>query len=47
MKKEYMKPELKEVELKRRASLLECSDKSVCGELGLDNSAVKEIAPKA
>ncbi|WP_407441834.1 hypothetical protein [Fibrobacter sp.] len=47
MKKEYRKPELKTVELKRRASLLECSNESVCGELGLDNSLVKEIAPKA
>ena len=47
MKKTYKKPELREIELKRRASLLECSNESVCGELGLDNSAVKEIAPKA
>lgn len=45
MKKAYKKPELKEVELKRRANLLDSSD--ITGEMGLDNSAVKEIAPKA
>lgn len=44
MKKTYRKPEIKEVELKRRASLL---DSSIQGELSFDNSAVKEIAPKA
>lgn len=45
MKKAYKKPELREIELKRRASLLDSSD--ITGELGLDNSLVNEIAPKA
>lgn len=45
MKKAYKKPELREIELKRRASLLDSSD--ITGEMGFDNSAVKEIAPKA
>lgn len=47
MKKAYKKPELKEVELKRRASLLDASMPPINGEVGFDNSAAKEIAPKA
>lgn len=46
MKKEYMKPEVKEIELKHRASLLD-SSLPITGEVGFDNSAVREVAPKA
>ena len=46
MKKTYKKPEVKQVELKRRASLLDSSS-PITGEMGYDNSLVKEIAPKA
>ena len=46
MKKVYKKPELKTVELKRRAGLLDSSS-PIIGEMGYDNSLVKEIPPKA
>lgn len=46
MKKEYKKPELKEVKLKHRTSLLECSAEEVCNEVGYNKSAADEIASK-
>ena len=42
MKKAYKKPELKEIELKRRTSLLDSSEISINGEVGFNNSAVNE-----
>ncbi len=47
MKKTYKKPELKQVELKRRASLLECSDSYNCGEMGYNHSFSDKTQPKA
>ena len=47
MKKAYKKPELKEVELKRRASLLEASSPSVTGEVGYNRTFADQTAPKA
>ena len=44
MKKAYKKPELKEVELKRRASLLESS---VTGEVGYNQTFEDKSLPKA
>ncbi len=47
MKKEYRKPELKQVELKRRANLLECSTSENCGELGYNQTISDKSLPKA
>lgn len=47
MKKTYKKPELKQVELKRRASLLEASSPSVNGEVGYNQTFADQTAPKA
>ncbi|MCQ2064177.1 MAG: hypothetical protein MJY99_12660 [Fibrobacter sp.] len=47
MKKTYKKPELKQVELKRRANLLECSDGLNCGEFGFNQTPAGETSPKA
>ena len=44
MKKAYKKPEVKQVELKRRASLLESS---VTGEVGYNQTFADQTAPKA
>ncbi len=38
MKKTYKKPELKQVELKRRANLIESSDGSNHGEFGFNQT---------
>ncbi|WP_407441304.1 hypothetical protein [Fibrobacter sp.] len=47
MKKTYKKPELKQVELKRRACLLECSTESNCGEFGFNQTPAGKTLPKA
>ena len=47
MKKAYKKPELKEVELKRRASLLEASAQSIGGEVGYNQTFEDKSLPKA
>ena len=47
MKKTYKKPEVKQVELKRRASLLEASLPSVNGEVGYNQTFEDKSLPKA
>lgn len=45
MKKEYKKPELEEIKIKHRTSLLESSEPKITGEVGYNASPVEE--PKA